>query len=245
MISIRCPHNPRALGDVIDSIYLGHMISYIDEKIINVQINHAEQRFLNDFVGFGHVIIGKERDGDEILEFDNRTSQGRKLYYEYASKFKSVPKTSMEFNLNIELPEKYVTAQWDAQQIYRDIRKYDKDKANKIEQKYIDEGFEVIRVGGEGKYKELHHIAYIMKKASYHIGAESGMMHIAKFIMNCDQLHIYRNIQRREEFDRFPDGWDMAWMGREMLRVGMRLNPMYEYDKKQEEYFKDTNLFYK
>ena len=68
------------------------------------------------------------------------------------------------------------------------------------------------------------------------------MMHVAKFFMDCDRLHIYRNIQRREE-QRFPDGWDMPWMGREMLRRGMRLNLKYEYNQEQEEYFKNTSLF--
>ena len=35
----------------------------------------------------------------------------------------------------------------------------------------------------------------------------------------------------------------MPWMGREMLRRGMRLNLKYEYNQEQEEYFKNTSLF--
>ena len=66
-----------------------------------------------------------------------------------------------------------------------------------------DEGYEVIRIGGEGEYKRMIDIAYLLQRADYHIGAESGMMHVAKFFMDCDRLHIYRNIQRREE-QRFP-----------------------------------------
>ena len=161
----------------------------------------------------------------------------------YSSQIEKIPRSTWHRNEKFTLPDKFVTAQWDAQQIYRDVRKYDKDKADKIEQKYIDEGYEIIRVGGEGEYKRLIDIMYLMQRADYHIGAESGMMHLAKFFMDCDRLHIYRNIQRREE-QRFPDGWDVSWMGREMLRRGMRLNLKYEYNKEQEEYFKDVSVFH-
>lgn len=244
MITLKCPHSPRALGDTIDALFLAHMISRIENDIVNIKISHPDEMLLNDLVKFARVIIGKETT-DNVMSFDINTAEGVKLYHKYSSQIKRIPKTTIRINKNFKLPDKFVTAQWDAQQIYRDIRKYDKDKANKIEQKYIDEGYDIIRVGGEGEFKKLDDIIYIMQKADYHIGAESGMMHVSKFIMNCDKLHIYRNIQRREEFNRFPDGWDVAWMGREMIRRGMRLNLKYEYNQEQEEYFKDTSLFYK
>lgn len=246
MITLECPHNPKALGDVIDCIFLGNAISKIEETRVNVRIKHPEQAYLFEIVQFADVILGKERLGD-VLTFHNGTTAGRMLYHKYSSQIKKIPRSKITENVTREkftLPDKFVTAQWDAQQIYRDVRKYDKDKADKIEQKYIDEGYDIIRIGGEGEFKRLIDITYLMQRADYHIGAESGMMHIAKFFMDCDRLHIYRNIQRREEFNRFPDGWDMAWMGREMLRRGMRLNLKYEYNEEQEEYFKDVSLFH-
>ena len=241
MITLKCSHNPKALGDVIDCIFLGHAISKIEGVRVNVQIKHVEQAILNEIIRFGDVIIGKETIGS-VLTFDNGTTAGRTLYHKYSSQIEKIPRSTWHRNEKFTLPDKFVTAQWDAQQIYRDVRKYDKDKADKIEQKYIDEGYEVIRIGGEGEYKRMIDIAYLLQRADYHIGAESGMMHVAKFFMDCDRLHIYRNIQRREE-QRFPDGWDMPWMGREMLRRGMRLNLKYEYNQEQEEYFKNTSLF--
>ena len=242
MITLECPHNPKNLGDAIDCIFLGNAISKIEKTRVNIRIKHPDQGILNEVIRFADVIIGKEKLGD-VLTFHNNTTAGRMLYHKYSSKIKNIPRSTWYRNEKFTLPDKFVTAQWDAQQIYRDVRKYDKDKADKIEQKYIDEGYEIIRVGGEGEYKRLIDIMYLMQRADYHIGAESGMMHLAKFFMDCNRLHIYRNIQRREE-QRFPDGWDVSWMGREMLRRGMRLNLKYEYNKEQEEYFKDVSVFH-
>ena len=242
MITLECPHNPKNLGDAIDCIFLGNAISKIEKTRVNIRIKHPDQGILNEVIRFADVIVGKEKLGD-VLTFHNNTTAGRMLYHKYSSKIKNIPRSPWFRNEKFTLPDKFVTAQWDAQQIYRDVRKYDKDKADKIEQKYIDEGYEIIRVGGEGEYKRLIDIMYLMQRADYHIGAESGMMHLAKFFMDCDRLHIYRNIQRREE-QRFPDGWDVSWMGREMLRRGMRLNLKYEYNKEQEEYFKDVSVFH-
>ena len=242
MITLECPHNPKNLGDAIDCIFLGNAISKVEKTRVNIRIKHPDQGILNEVIRFADVIVGKEKLGD-VLTFHNNTTAGRMLYHKYSSKIKNIPRSTWYRNEKFTLPDKFVTAQWDAQQIYRDVRKYDKDKADKIEQKYIDEGYEIIRVGGEGEYKRLIDIMYLMQRADYHIGAESGMMHLAKFFMDCDRLHIYRNIQRREE-QRFPDGWDVSWMGREMLRRGMRLNLKYEYNKEQEEYFKDVSVFH-
>ena len=242
MITLECPHNPKNLGDAIDCIFLGNAISKIEKTRVNIRIKHPDQGILNEVIRFADVIVGKEKLGD-VLTFHNNTTAGRMLYHKYSSKIKNIPRSTWYRNEKFTLPDKFVTAQWDAQQIYRDVRKYDRDKADKIEQKYIDEGYEIIRVGGEGEYKRLIDIMYLMQRADYHIGAESGMMHLAKFFMDCDRLHIYRNIQRREE-QRFPDGWDVSWMGREMLRRGMRLNLKYEYNKEQEEYFKDVSVFH-
>ena len=242
MITLECPHNPKNLGDAIDCIFLGNAISKIEKTRVNIRIKHPDQGILNEVIRFADVIVGKEKLGD-VLTFHNNTTAGRMLYHKYSSKIKNIPRSTWYRNEKFTLPDKFVTAQWDAQQIYRDVRKYDKDKADKIEQKYIDEGYEIIRVGGEGEYKRLIDIMYLMQRADFHIGAEAGMMHLAKFFMDCDRLHIYRNIQRREE-QRFPDGWDVSWMGREMLRRGMRLNLKYEYNKEQEEYFKDVSVFH-
>ena len=84
MITLKCSHNPKALGDVIDCIFLGHAISKIEGVRVNVQIKHAEQGILNEIVSFGDVIIGKETIGS-ALTFHNGTTAGRTLYHKYSS----------------------------------------------------------------------------------------------------------------------------------------------------------------
>jgi len=248
MITLQCPHKPKQLGDTIDALFLAHMISVIEKTRVNIQINHPCQAELNQFVGFGDVIIGKENLGD-ILKFHHNEPSGMKLYHKYSSRFKEVPYASKKMifvpHKDFELPKKpYITAQWDAQQIYRRVDKYDKDLPNKIEQWYRDEyGYEVVRTGGEGQYKSLKDIIYVTSQAELHIGAGSGMQHIAKFLMPCEKIHYYHNVQRRENDSRFPDGWDVAWMGREILRRGARLN-FWKLDEEQENYFRDVSLYH-
>jgi len=244
MITLQCPHNPHALGDTIDALFLAHMISCVEDTRVNIQIKHKDQKELNDFIGFGDVIIGKEKIGN-TMTFHNNASDGMKMYHKYSSQFEEIPTGNFVPRKDLELPKKpYITAQWDAQQIYRRPDKYEKDLPDRIEQWYRDEyGYEVVRTGGEGQYKSLKDIIYVTSQAELHIGAGSGMQHIAKFLMPFSKIHYYHNVQRRENDSRFPDGWDVAWMGREILRRGARLN-FWKLDEEQENYFKDVSLYH-
>ena len=58
--------------------------------------------------------------------------------------------------------------------------------------------------------------------------------------MPTENLHYYCNITKRDDF-RFPDGWDIAWMGRELLRRGAKLNYCENPSQDQIDYF--GNLF--
>jgi len=242
MITLKCPHSPRALGDTIDALFLAHMISRIENDIVNIKISHPDEMLLNDLVKFARVIIGKETT-DNVMSFDINTAEGVKLYHKYSSQVKKIPKTTIQINKSFELPDNFITAQWDAQQIYRRVDKYDKDKTSQIENFYKDMGYDIIRIGGEGEYKKLDDIIYVMTKAKMHIGAGSGMAHIAKFIMDTSNIHYYHNVQRRENDNRFPDGWDVTWMGREMIRRGMKFN-YWKPNLEHNEYFKDVSLYH-
>lgn len=242
MITLICSHDPRALGDTIDSIFLAHMISKIENSRVNIQINHKDQKLINNLIGFGDVVFGKKQTGT-TMTFSNLTSKGRSLYHKYSSQFKKIPLQSNVESRDIDLPKSFITSQWDAQQIYRRPDKYDREKPNHIENFYRETlSVDVIRIGGEGKYKNLKDIIYVLSRAKLHVGADSGMMHLAKFLMPTHNIHCYHNITRRENDSRFPDGWDVAWMGREILRRGARLN-YWKIDEQQEKYFKDTKLY--
>ena len=239
MITLICEHAPKPLGDQIDAIFLAHMISKVEGDTVNVCYKSKDINFLNSFVEFGDVVTNQPHSS-HIMTFHNTKRHGIQLYYNYSSKFETIPLKSNIETRAIDLPKKFVTAQWDAKQIYRTVDKYDKDRIPRIEKHYTDAGYEVIRVGGEGKYKRLEEIIYVMSKASLHIGAGSGMMHIAKFLMPTENLHYYCNITKRDDF-RFPDGWDVAWMGRELLRRGARLNYCETPPQDQIDYFRSLS----
>ena len=240
MITLKCPENPKQLGDAIDTLFLGHMISYVEKCRVNVQINHPDHYLLNKFVSFADVVVGKETIG-KVLTFQQNT-EGFKLYHHYTKQVNPIPMSKIKIEKDIPLPEKFITTQWDAQQIYRRVDKYDKDRCNQIESFYKKMGYDVIRVGGEGKYKKLEDIIYVMSKARLHVGVGSGMMHIAKFLMPPENIHYYHNVKERHDA-RFPDGLDVAWMGREIIRRGARLN-YWDNNTKQEEYFSDVSLYH-
>ena len=82
-----------------------------------------------------------------------------------------------------------------------------------------------------------------MSKAEYHIGADSGMMHIAKFILGPDKMHLYINIRERLNDSRFPDSWNVPWMAREILRRGAWLNFCENTNPKDKEYFSKVDIW--
>jgi len=59
--------------------------------------------------------------------------------------------------------------------------------------KYKD--YEVVTVGGESKdillRDSLKHIAYAMSKATYHVGVDSGFMHMSQVYFAPENIHIY------------------------------------------------------
>jgi len=236
MITLLCDHNPKPLGDQIDSVFLAHCISVIEKKTVNICYQSSIVNFLNDFVGFGDVLVNSSKS-KTVIHFHNNKKEGIQLYNFYSSQIEKIPLQKNIETRNIQTPDKFITAQWDAQQIYRRPDKYEKERIPRIESYYRDRGYSIIRVGGEGEYKDLKEIIYVMSKASLHIGAESGMMHIAKMLMPAENLHLYRYITRRND-DRFPDGWDVAWMGRELMRRGAKLNYCENPPKEQVEYFR-------
>jgi len=133
--------------------------------------------------------------------------------------------------------------QWDAGQLYRKVDRWSDDRIPNIESYYKNLGYEIIRVGGEGDYKNLKDIIYIMSKASLHVGADSGMMHVAKFLLPMNKIHVYINIRERKDDPRFPDSWNVAFMAREIFRRGAKMNFCEYPHVEQIEYFKDVSLW--
>ncbi len=97
---------------------------------------------------------------------------------------------------NIDLPNKFVTVQFDGNQSSR--TGCSAKEVDRIKSFYTKQGYELVPIGAEatdplleGKTSNLLNIAYAMKKADLHVGIDSGMMNFAKIVIPCDKIHIY------------------------------------------------------
>jgi hypothetical protein len=90
------------------------------------------------------------------------------------------------------LPEKYVTSQWDSTAPTRTLSEV---KMQSVLRKYEDLGYEVITVGGNSENELLRNsletIASVIAKAKYHVGVNSGFMHLAFLYLPFERIHIY------------------------------------------------------
>jgi len=239
-------HNPRPLGDAIDTIFLAHTISKVDETIVNLHMSHPDLQVLNDLVKFGDVELNSAHHyfkGMTTGRFDYDNIKDKAFYILYSKQLEAIPLQKNIEKRNIDLPERFITVQWDAGQLYRKVDRWSDDRIPNIESYYKNLGYEIIRVGGEGDYKNLKDIIYIMSKASLHVGADSGMMHVAKFLLPMNKIHVYINIRERKDDPRFPDSWNVAFMAREIFRRGAKMNFCEYPHAEQIQYFKDVSLW--
>ena len=121
--------------------------------------------------------------------------------------------------------------------------RWDSERINNIESWYKHKGYKVIRIGGEGDYSKLEDIIPIISKAEYHIGADSGMAHVAKMLLPIQNIHLYVNIRNRYNDKRFPDNWNVPFMARELFRRGAKMNFCETPTDEQVEYFKNVSFW--
>jgi len=94
--------------------------------------------------------------------------------------------------VDLDLPKKYITVQWDSNDVARSMSPI---KKAFIENQYRGQGYDIVVVGGNSNNQllkeSLHHIGYAMYHADYHVGIDSGMMHLAQFYKTYEQIHIH------------------------------------------------------
>ena len=87
--------------------------------------------------------------------------------------------TADDCSNDLNLPEKFITVQWDSTSKRRSM---DSSWQSKILSKYKD--FEIVTVGGQAKNdylrNSLKHIGYAMTKATHHVGVDSGFLHLSQ-----------------------------------------------------------------
>lgn len=238
MINLSSKNIPKQLGDRIDFLLLAHMLSVIKNKQVIISNNIKGVQFLKDnLFSFGDVHISSQNKGEKIVS-DNS------FYLTISKQIDIIPiNTNINLQTSVDLPSKYVTAQWDAAQLYRRVDRWDSERINNIENWYKDKGYKVIRIGGEGNYSKLEDIIPIIYKAKYHIGADSGMAHVAKMLLPIQNIHLYVNIRNRYNDKRFPDNWNVPFMARELFRRGVKMNFCETPTNEQVEYFKNVSFW--
>lgn len=102
---------------------------------------------------------------------------------------------------DIDLPDKFVTMQFDSggipsMQKTNDRRKISYQKIKEIKQRLVDKGYDIIVIGGEAedeRFRRLKYCGAALSKAKYHIGADSGFMHLAWMYKKPEDIYIYTN----------------------------------------------------
>tara|TARA_B100001093_G_C26851229_1_gene1025259 strand:+ start:3379 stop:4125 length:747 start_codon:yes stop_codon:yes gene_type:complete len=190
------------------------------------------------------------RDGEEILKIFNnpnlcfgKSEKAKKITCtvdHMLEVFSEIPdwfKVSNFENPRVilpNLPKKYVTMQWDANQNYRVI---DDDRKERIIEKYRDMGYDIVTIGGEATIPELKNgsislLCGVISKARYHVGADSGTPHLAKVVLPTTKIHLYVNTNRTllpKHNRRFPLGISISWMAFEIFKKGGRMNYVETY----------------
>lgn len=86
------------------------------------------------------------------------------------------------------LPDEFITVQWDSTDPRRTLSE---EQREEIHKKY---GVPALYVGGEGKgllKNSLAHIGLAIANAKFHVGSDSGMMHVAQLYKKYEDIHIY------------------------------------------------------
>lgn len=240
-VNLVLQHNPKPLGDRIDAMFLANMISEIDKLKVNVVSSSNDLKYINQVIGFADVTVNRL----DLKPVKTHTWHYKhfNFYLKYSKQITTIPLQTDVEQRDINLPNKFVTAQWDAGQQFRNVAKWDPDRITKIEQHYKEQGYDIVRVGGESNIRDLKDIVYAISKADIHIGADSGMMHLAKFLLPIENIHVYINIRNRYDDERFPDNWNVSFMAREIFRRGAKMNFCEDPVRGEVEYFKDVEIF--
>jgi hypothetical protein len=96
------------------------------------------------------------------------------------------------FVSSMTLPDKFIVCQWDSTAQSRSLPE---NVIIEILNKYKEEGFTIITVGGEASVPELRNslkeISFFISRASFFVGVDSGFSHLAYLLLPIDRIHLY------------------------------------------------------
>lgn len=231
MINIEQRGLMHPLGDRIDTILYAHFLSILRNEDVNIKAsNFGEFKVLRTIMGANRVFLNVNVKGLETIVLNGYEAEKIKPIYK---QFDDYPKCKKIEVLPISLPKKFVTVQWDAKQNYRKIKP---ERKEAIEQYYRDQGYDLVTVGGEAKNRsfreDLRATAFVMSRADYHVGADSGLMNFSKLVIPTENIHVYTNTNKnRNPKDlRFPsptgeyDGMVLSPQCKEIVNKGAKFN---------------------
>lgn len=241
MIELQYTHKIAPLGDRITSLMVAHQISEKHNDVVNLRANNQDQAIISKMIPYGKVVFNKREKADKVIRMTNRQA-----LWELIKMSDDFPITTSNWNADEYEPKpklpkgKFITVQWDAQQHWRFVKE---EKIKKVEQHWKDKGYALVNLGGPaGRKLKLQTIWYVMSKADYHVGADSGMMHMARLSMPYDKIHMYCDLKIRED-GRTPDNLNVNLQARELIRRGVHLNSIDNMPKEELEYYKDASIF--
>ena len=111
--------------------------------------------------------------------------------YLVAEKFPSL--AADDLSASICLPESFATMQIDATSIQR---RPTQEQVDQLYKKFADLGCEIVVVGGDAVDPALRRATgagYAMSRAKYHIGVDSGYLHLAQLYFQPENIYLYTN----------------------------------------------------
>ena len=126
--------------------------------------------------------------GDHLGRYEKRVGIDISIY------LKDFPKLSSESESfsELDLPMKFFTTQWDSTALTRtlsDLAQVD------VLDKYRQDGYELVVLGGKSLQRpmrdSLSAASTALSKAEFHVGVDSGFMHLAFLYLDFSKIHLY------------------------------------------------------
>lgn len=97
-----------------------------------------------------------------------------------------------EFIPSLNYPTKFITTQWDSTASTRSLQYI---KREKILEKYKNQGYSILYVGGEAiessLRESLSEIAFAISKSDFFVGVDSAFSHLAHLYLPISRVHLY------------------------------------------------------
>lgn len=231
MISVKYP-SIEPLGDRITAVLCAHMISEKEGVEVNMISKLRDQVKISGVIPFGKVRFSTGKVSAQLV-FRTQKDIDYK-FAELTEHFDSLV-TKKVFSKTKKKP--YFTYQFDANQRYRRLTK---EKQEKI-LKYYSSKYTPVCLDNGVRFS-LEEVWGLIQNAEFHVGVDSGMMHMAKLVIPPEKIHLYVHIKDREDA-RFADKKNANIYAREMVGRGAILNHIDKLDRKTIKEYSDISSF--